>query len=82
MQKHKPQSEPDLGAALRRRRKALGMSQDETARLSGCGRLFISEVERGKRSVRLDKLIELLRTLGLQLEIRPGRDEIRIDESI
>ncbi len=82
MQKRKSLIEPVLGAALRRRRKALGLSQDETARLSGCGRLFISEVERGKKSVRLDKLIELLRTLGLQLEIRPGKDEIRIDENI
>lgn len=71
-----------LGRAVRERRKKLRMNQRQAALLSGCARLFVSEVERGKESVRLDKLMSLLRTLGLEIVIKEGRGEIVIDESV
>ena len=58
------------------------MSQTEAAALAGCRRLFVSEVERGKATVRLDKLVDLLATLGLELVVSPGKEELRVDEAI
>ena len=37
-----------LGAALRNRRKSLGLTQQELARLAGCGLAFLYELESGK----------------------------------
>lgn len=71
-----------LGAAIRRRRKALGMSQAQAASLSSCQRLFVSEVERGKATVRLDKLVELMSALGLEIVVTSGKEELRIDETL
>src|SRR3954469_8269056 len=59
--------------ALRARRRALCLTQTEPARLAGCGPDFIYDVEAGKPSLRLDKLIDLLAVLGLELALRPGR---------
>lgn len=71
-----------LGEAVKLRRKALRLNQGELAELAGCQRLFVSEVERGKETVRLDKLVELLHTLGLMIVVSPGKERLKIDESI
>ncbi len=63
-----------LGAAVRARRKNLRLSQEQLGRLSGCGRIFIHALERGKKTVRLDKVLDVLRTLGLQLAVEAGKD--------
>lgn len=64
-----------LGDDVRRRRKALGLSQVEAAELSGTSPRWIREVEHGKSTVRLDKLVDLLTSLGLDLraELRGPR---------
>jgi HTH-type transcriptional regulator/antitoxin HipB len=61
-----------LGTAVRARRKALGLTQDDLARLARCGSLFVVKLERGKDTVRLDKLIDVLTVLGLQLSLENG----------
>lgn len=68
-----PESAPDwgrtLGAEVRRIRKALRLTQKELADLAACGPDFLYDLERGKRTVRLDKLIAVLGVLGLQLKL-------------
>lgn len=67
-----------LASALRARRKVLGLTQQELARLAGCGVVFVYAVENGKTTVRLDKLLDVLRVLGLELVLRPG--DLRLGE--
>lgn len=59
----------DLGQAIRRKRKADGLTLAEAAGLTGVGVRFLSELENGKPTVRLDKLLTVLQALGLQLHL-------------
>lgn len=63
-----------LAAAVRARRVQLGLRQEELADLAGCSARFVHAVETGKPSVQLDKLLVLLSTLGLHLELADGAD--------
>ena len=63
-----------LAAAVRVRRVRLGLRQEELADLAGCSARFVHAVETGKPSVQLDKLLALLSTLGLHLEVVEGAD--------
>ncbi len=56
-----------FGAALRARRKALGMTQVDLARASGLNRSFISDVERGVESISLDRAETLAQAVGCRL---------------
>lgn len=60
-----------LGAELRARRKLLRLTQEELAVLAGCGPDFLYDLERGKPTVRLDKLVPVLDVLGLELKVGP-----------
>ena len=57
----------DLGSDIKARRRALGLNQRELADLSGTSERFIRDLEHGKASVRLDKAMAVLTTLGLDL---------------
>jgi y4mF family transcriptional regulator len=67
-----------LGAAVRRRRRALGLRQAELAELAGCSQRFVHTVEQGKPSLRLDKILDVLEVVGLGLMVVPGRGGIRV----
>jgi HTH-type transcriptional regulator / antitoxin HipB len=54
-----------LGSDIKARRRALGLNQRELAELSGTSERFIRDLEHGKASVRLDKAMAVLTTLGL-----------------
>jgi y4mF family transcriptional regulator len=60
-----------VGAAIRAKRRAIGMRQEELASLSGVGARFLSEVENGKPSAEIGKVLQVLKRLGLELSIRP-----------
>lgn len=61
-----------IGNEIRRARKAQGLTQGQVAGLAGTGLRFVSELERGKPSVALDKTLNVLAVLGLQLRIGPA----------
>ncbi len=61
-----------LARAVRKRRKDLGLTQQGVADLAGCGPVFLYQLETGKPSLRLDKLLAVLHVLGLELHLRPG----------
>jgi HTH-type transcriptional regulator/antitoxin HipB len=80
MAHHEPARLPaHLGAALRARRKSLGLTQEELCRLAGCGLAFLYELESGKPTVRLDKVLAVLGVLGLELSLAEGRHPLRVD---
>lgn len=56
-----------LAERIRERRRSLKLNQLELAQLSGTSERFIRELEHGKTSVRLDKALAVLTTLGLEL---------------
>lgn len=49
-----------IGAKIRSIRKAQGISQETLAGLAGTGQRYISELERGKETVRIRELLKLL----------------------
>jgi len=55
--------------AVRSARKRHRMTQAELAGLSGTGLRFVSELERGKPTVALNKVLVVLATLGLRVQI-------------
>lgn len=66
----KIRSAADLGAAIRRARKAQGVGLVETAGLAGVGVRFLSELERGKSTASLGKALQVLGRVGLDLTLR------------
>jgi len=59
----------DIGAAIRAKRASIGMPQEQLAALAGVGPRFLSEVENGKESAEIGKVLHVLRRLGLELSI-------------
>lgn len=59
----------DLGTAIRAARKARGLRLEDLALAAGVGPRFLSELERGKASVRLEETLRVLAALGLRLHV-------------
>jgi y4mF family transcriptional regulator len=66
-----PLNNPEaLGPLVRARRHELGVTQIELAEIARTGVRFISDLETGKRSVRLETVLKVLDALGLELVAR------------
>lgn len=61
------QSTQQLGQALRTARKQLGLTQSELALAAGVGVRFIVDLEAGKPTVRLEKVMRVIEALGGQV---------------
>jgi len=61
----------DLGEVVRQVRKAQGATQAEFASLCGVGVRFISDLENGKPTMELGKVLQVLKCLGLELSLHP-----------
>jgi transcriptional regulator with XRE-family HTH domain len=61
------QAHAALGLAVQRRRKALNLTQDKVAKLSGLHRTYISDVERGVRNLSLESLLKISKSLSMTL---------------
>ncbi|MCC4605877.1 helix-turn-helix transcriptional regulator [Xanthomonas campestris pv. badrii] len=59
----------DIGAYVRAVRKAQGLRQDDLAALAGTSHVVLGNVERGKDTVQLGRVFELLRQLGIQVQL-------------
>jgi HTH-type transcriptional regulator/antitoxin HipB len=66
--KHTPQ---DIGKLVRETRKRLGVTQKALALTSGTGLRFIIELEKGKETAEIGKVLTILQTLGIQLTLTP-----------
>ena len=58
---------------IKTNRKEAGLTQEEFAIRSGLGLRFVSELEQGKETVRMDKVNEALAMFGM--EAVPGRKD-------
>lgn len=61
----------EIGAVVRQARLAQGLRQDQLAAAAGVGLRFLVELERGKPTVRLDKVLAVLSALGCRLDVTP-----------
>ena len=59
-----------IGQIIRDERKELGLRQDELAAASGVGLRFLVELERGKVTVQMGKVLDVLAALGCELQIK------------
>jgi len=74
-----------IGARIRASRRQLGLSTRAAARRLNVSTRFLNELERGKSTVRLDKVLLTLHGLGLDLEVHeraPDLEKARILEQV
>jgi transcriptional regulator with XRE-family HTH domain len=61
----------DVGAWVHHARVENGVTLVDAAALSGVGVRFLLELEHGKSTASLGKVLQVLKRLGLEVEIRP-----------
>jgi HTH-type transcriptional regulator/antitoxin HipB len=59
-----------LGAVIREQRRRLGLKQLDVAGLGNTGNRFIVDLENGKPTVQLQKVLDLMDLLGLEIAVR------------
>ncbi len=69
----------EIGYIVRRARLAQGLRQDQLAAAAGVGVRFLVELEGGKPTVRLAKVLSVLGALGLRLHVVPPSASPGID---
>lgn len=72
----------DIGKTITQKRKELLLTQQELADRSGVSRRTLIELEHGRNEIGLRKLLRILLSLGLQLDLRststrPTEDKLR-----
>jgi y4mF family transcriptional regulator len=72
-----------LAAVILGRREALGLRQEELADLAGCSPRFVHDVEAGKPTAQLDKVLDVLDALGLHLLVVDGpHTRVEVDRAL
>ena len=61
----------DISTLVRQTRKGLGVTQRELALTSGTGLRFIIDLEKGKETAEIGKVLIILQTLGIQMPLTP-----------
>jgi transcriptional regulator with XRE-family HTH domain len=56
-----------LGAAIRERRRAIGLSQELLAERIDCHRNYVGTIERGEQNITIDLLVRFARALETSL---------------
>ena len=59
----------DLGLLVKEARKKQKLTQVELAQLSNLGTRFISDLENGKPTCEIDKVLKVVANLGIKLEV-------------
>ncbi len=59
-----------IGAIIRARRKELGYTQEQIAAMSNCSPRLIGEIERGRGSVGIQRVLDLVTNLGIDIFLR------------
>ena len=61
----------ELGEVARRQRQMLGLKQGDVAGLGNTGNRFMVDLEHGKPTLQLQKTLDVLDLLGLEVVIQP-----------
>ncbi len=60
-----------IGSLIRQTRKNLGVTQKHLALTSGTGLRFVIDLEKGKETCEIGKVLTVLQTLGIKLILTP-----------
>lgn len=63
-------SDLDLGALIKGHRKKAGLTQLELANLAGVGKTTVFDIEKNKKTVRLNNLFAVLQVLNIKVEFK------------
>ncbi|NCO52875.1 MAG: helix-turn-helix transcriptional regulator [Deltaproteobacteria bacterium] len=61
----------DIGRVIRHKRREVGAQQETAAGLAGVGTKFLSQLENGKETAELGKVLQVLKAMGLEIYIFP-----------
>lgn len=61
----------EIGKMVRETRRILDVTQKDLALTSGTGLRFVIDLERGKETCQLGKVLTILHTLGIRLALTP-----------
>jgi transcriptional regulator with XRE-family HTH domain len=61
----------DLGKLIRLKRNEIGVVQETAAGMAGVGTKFFSQLENGKETAELGKVLQVLRKMGLDVYVYP-----------
>lgn len=70
----------DLASSIRDARRGMGATQSELAGFACVGVRFVSEVENGKETAEVGKVLQLLQRLGLELWVVPRGGQLPEDD--
>lgn len=62
----------DIGNLVKETRKKQNFTQIELAQLSNVGTRFLSDLENGKPTCEIEKVLKVLSNLGIKLEVNDG----------
>ena len=65
----------NISLQIKKLRKKNGLNQIEFAKRAGVGLRFLRELEQGKMTVRMDKLMQVLDFLGYYLELKRNESQ-------
>lgn len=82
MKDNKSKKSEELGRVIKKRRKSLKLTQKKLAKFAGCGIAYIYMLEMGKPTIRIDKLLDVLKILGLGLRVEENKESLKIDERL
>ena len=60
----------DIGKVVKETRKKQGFTQIQLAQLTNVGTRFLSDLENGKQTCEVGKMLKVLANLGIKLEIK------------
>lgn len=60
-----------IGQIVRTSRKRMGVTQKDLALTSGTGLRFVIDLEKGKETCQIGKVLTVLQTLGVQIVLTP-----------
>ena len=66
--KMKIASAKDIGRIIKQKRKDDGLTLEEAAAICGVSYAFLSALENGKETVRLNKVLQVVKCLGIELD--------------
>ncbi len=68
-----------IGVLIRDTRKSLRLTQESLAMTAGTGLRFIIDIEKGKPTCQLGKVLDVLNTLGIKINFNPPEVNHRDD---
>ena len=58
-----------IGKLVRTRRKAMKLTQKDLADLCNLGTRFVSELENGKKTLEIEKVLKVITSVGLSIDL-------------